>query len=950
MTALKFGGVPGVAVLGGDFSQLRRRGGWWRMRDWRLGTKLTAVLLVPLLLAGVLGGLRVADSLREAGQLRAVARQVALAQLVGVVVHDLQRERQLVLAEMISPGAVDGAALSSQIQRVDIGITALRSGDSGAADLGSAARESVAYQDVLTRLSSLRKERFAPGPAADPVAVGYTEAIAVLLELHRAMLGGASDPLRGQAAGLAALAIAKEQLSVQHAVLLAALLSGSLSPEQLGVLRTSDVRFDAAIDGFDDAVPPEQRQRYADTVTGDAVATRQRLLDGALSEGELGALSEGELSERALGAGPQNVLAGWDVAAIETIDRFRQVETALLDELLTDTTTLGERASHAAIRDAAVVVALLVLAVALLVVVVRSLLRPLRALRTHAFTVADRRLPDAVEHLRSTDNKIGETTVDPVPVYSQEEVGQVARAFDTVHVQAVRLAAEQAMLRSNINDIFLNLAGRSQHLVERQLKLIGKLECGEQDPELLSNLCQLDHLAIRMRRNSENLLVLAGGELLRDAESGSSVLDILGAAVSEIAEYDRVTLRRPPAVIVSGTAAGDLVHLISELLDNATSASPPDNSVTLRSGITEEGDLLVEIIDCGTGLPPGELHAINERLAAPPAPDASVSRQMGLFVVSKLAARHNISVRLRQRRGDFGITAAVLVPSSLVSAESPAEPLVSGSPARDGAFGTAWSGTNTETLRVCVVEDAANPDQLSPSSIGGLMTVRRRRPRTAEEEWFELFGHEEPEHGPDRVPPSGSGTVAAVPESETVVAVPQQAREEIFESVSAWFREEHSVSPGQAAPEQVAPEQAAPDDQIDETSETSETSLSPPGLGRLPMPTALEWRSAGDEGWYAAKALGTRVDFEVTTAGLPKRQPGAQLIPGSAGPSRPGLAPSSNGSARTAEDVRGRLSSYQRGLRHGRHSRFSLGDRLARTHARQGYPSEGLRHLEEGSQ
>ncbi|MGH3931008.1 MAG: nitrate- and nitrite sensing domain-containing protein, partial [Pseudonocardiaceae bacterium] len=148
MTALKFGGVPGVAVLGGDLSQLRRRGRWWRMRDWRVGTKLTAVLLVPLLLAGVLGALRVADSLREASQLRAAARQVALAQLVGVAVHDLQRERQLVLAELISPGAVDGATLPSQIQRVDAGITALRSGASGSADLGpAAAPESVAHQD-----------------------------------------------------------------------------------------------------------------------------------------------------------------------------------------------------------------------------------------------------------------------------------------------------------------------------------------------------------------------------------------------------------------------------------------------------------------------------------------------------------------------------------------------------------------------------------------------------------------------------------------------------------------------------------------------------------------------------------------------------------------------------------------------------------------------------------
>ncbi|MGH3926110.1 MAG: sensor histidine kinase, partial [Pseudonocardiaceae bacterium] len=419
-------------------------------------------------------------------------------------------------------------------------------------------------------------------------------------------------------------------------------------------------------------------------------------------------------------------------------DLVRQVETALLDELLTDTTALSERASYAAIRDAVVVAALLVLAVALLVVVVRSLLRPLRALRTHAFNVADQRLPDAVEHLRSTDNKIGETTVDPVPVYSQEEVGQVARAFDTVHVQAVRLAAEQAMLRSTINDIFLNLAGRSQHLVERQLQLIDKLESGEQDPELLGNLFQLDHLATRMRRNSENLLVLAGGELCRDAESGISVIDMLRAAVSEIAEYGRVTLRRAPAAIVSGTAAGDMVHLIAELLDNATSASPPDNTVTVRSGITEEDCLLVEIIDRGTGLPPGELHAINERLAAPPAPDASVSHQMGLFVVSKLAGRHSIRVRLRQQRGDFGITASVLLPPSLVSVDSSAESLLSSPPGFDGAFGTAWSGANPEMpLRVCVVDDAADSDQLSPSSIGGLMTVRRRRPRTAEEEWFE---------------------------------------------------------------------------------------------------------------------------------------------------------------------------------------------------------------------
>lgn len=286
---------------------------------------------------------------------------------------------------------------------------------------------------------------------------------------------------------------------------------------------------------------------------------------------------------------------------------------------------------------------------------------------------------------------------------------------------------------------------------------------------------------------------------------------------------------------------------------------------------------------------------------------------MGLFVVGKLAARHSIRVRLRQQRGDFGITASVLLPPCLVSedtSDTSVEPPDSSPPAFDGAFGTAWSGTNAELpLRVCVVEGATDPDQLSPSSIGGLMTVRRRRPRTAEEEWFELFGHEEPAHEQIRTPPSGS--VADVPESGSVAGVPQQTGEEIFKSVSAWFQAGRPAVP--------------------------------------PVPTARAWQSAGDDGWSAAKVLRTRVDFEVTDAGLPRRQPGAQLMPGSAGPSRPGPAPGSNISARTAEDVRGRLSSYQRGLRHGRHSRVGLGDRLARTPARQGYSDEDSRHPEEDS-
>ncbi|MFN2494544.1 MAG: nitrate- and nitrite sensing domain-containing protein [Pseudonocardiaceae bacterium] len=901
MTALSFGGAPGVAVLGGDLPQLRRRGGRWRLRDWRLCTKLTAVLLVPLLLAAVLGALRVADSLREADGLDAAARQLGFAEQLGLAVYDLQRERHLV-AEVVATGkGADSTALQAQTQWVDFRVNALRAAGSGADALGQAAAGSYrAALDRLSELPALRQTALTVGTSVDDIVTAYSNLVAVLLDLNRTVLADTREPLARRARGAEALTVAKEQISQQHAVLLAAILSGYLSDQQQSLMRTTEARLDAAVDEFRDDVPAEQQQRY-DTVTGDVLIDRARLLDLALS--------------RALQGAPLEISAAdWNSAATASVDRIRAVETALLEGLRTDATTQGDEAGNAAMRDAVVVGALLLLAVLLLVLVVRSLLGPLRTLRTTAFDVADRRLPEAVEKLRRPGEQIGETVVNPVPVFSREEIGQVARAFDTVHVQAVRLAAEQAMLRSTINDIFLNLAGRSQRLVEQQLKLIDKLESAEQDPEQLSNLFQLDHLATRMRRNSENLLVLAGGELRRGAEGGVAVLDLLRAAVSEIAEYRRVTLRRPPAATVTGPVAGDLVHLIAELLDNATSAGPPDTPVTLSSALTEDGGLLVEIVDCGTGLPPGELHAINERLASPPVVDVSASRQMGLFVVSRLAARHRIRVRLRQQRGEFGITAVVQLPPSLVSTSS-AE---SADPAPQRSATTEWSGTDVDLpLQVSVVEGTAEPDLFSPSSIGSLGFPRRRSPRTAEQEWLELFGRDEPDQAPlGPVEPAPSAPVAAqcpppMPSGlpEPALEQPPQVREEIFEEVSVWFQERRSVPVGGSARNGDADETATP-----------------------PVP-APEWHSAADAGWHAANALRTPVDHGVTEAGLPRRRPQTHLVPGSAGPSSLAAQDASPAPAtRTPDDVRVRWSSYQRGLQHGRHARLAPDEVPARAY------------------
>ncbi len=185
----------------------------------------------------------------------------------------------------------------------------------------------------------------------------------------------------------------------------------------------------------------------------------------------------------------------------------------------------------------------LLIGITIAVLVARSLIRSLRMLRTAALDVAQRRLPQVVESMRSGGST--DIGVDPVPLVSTDEVGQVARAFDAVHGQAVKLAAEQAALQSNVSAMFVNLSRRSQALVERQLQLIEQLESNEQDSDQLSNLFQLDHLATRMRRNSENLLVLAGTDLAKRSSAPVPLVDVQRAAVSEIEQYQRIVVQSP---------------------------------------------------------------------------------------------------------------------------------------------------------------------------------------------------------------------------------------------------------------------------------------------------------------------------------------------------------------------------------------------------------------------
>ncbi len=279
--------------------------------------------------------------------------------------------------------------------------------------------------------------------------------------------------------------------------------------------------------------------------------------------------------------------------------------------------------------------------------VARSVVLPLRRLRAGALDIASVQLPDRVRLLTESPDAAASMVVAPINVADKDEIGEVARAFDQVHAEAVRLAGEQALLRSTFNAMFVNLSRRSQALIERLARMIDNLEQTEADPDRLGHLFSMDHLVTRMRRNSENLLLLAGHENPRKWSEPVPLADVARAAISEIEQYNRITLNIPPGIAVAGGAVSDVAHLLAELIENATMFSAKDTQVHVVMQELSSGGVLIDISDRGIGVSEARLADMNWRLDNRPAIDVSVSRHMGLFAVARLAERHGVRVRLR---------------------------------------------------------------------------------------------------------------------------------------------------------------------------------------------------------------------------------------------------------------------------------------------------------------
>ncbi|MER5452453.1 nitrate- and nitrite sensing domain-containing protein [Streptomyces sp. NPDC002764] len=623
--------------------------------NWSVRTQLLAVVIIPIVTALVLGGLRVATAVQNAQDIDNASQLVRVVDKGTTLLQEIEDERDLI-ALYVAAGRTGGTSrLDAQRAKVDAALARVRAEDAHVRrKTNSALAAQLALLDAFDRKVTSLRYTVARSTMRWPTVVNaYTALITELadaLDLLTPDIGG--QALVMTAGTLKTFAQATEKASQQRVLLGGVLAQGHFGANDAQSVTLASRQQQASIDQFLSSAPAAQRQFYERTVTGRDINKADTLQKQALALQGTGRLR--------LDAGT------WFDSMTSKLDLMRLVEKQLVGSVEEESLREQHEAERSVFIAALVELMLLLSTFGVTYVLVQSIVRPLHTLRASTLTIAQRRLPEVVRLLRgSSDAKVKAIEVEPTAIDSTDEIGGVARAFDDVYRDSVRLAFEQAQLRGRINSMFVNLSQRSQGLVERQLELIDRLEKGEQDPDLLASLFKLDHLATRMRRNGENLLVLAGEKAGRRWSAPVRLVDVLRAAISEIEQYQRVQLRGLVTADVDGRAVNDIVHLIAELLENATAFSSPDTQVLVTCQLLSGGGAKVEVQDNGIGMSIQDIEEANAKLLNPPVVDVAVARRMGMFVVGRLSDRHGIHVQLRGS-SPHGVTAAVMLPQQLV--------------------------------------------------------------------------------------------------------------------------------------------------------------------------------------------------------------------------------------------------------------------------------------------
>jgi signal transduction histidine kinase len=877
----------------------------WSLRNWPVRWKVVAIVALPLVLATVFGGFRIAGAMSDAHRLRLAADR---AEMVPAITKYMSALDVALLANSTG-GDADGAKKNYDARRSEL--EARLRGTNVAPDV------SAGVDAMLDGGQSLLDNVASNTLGLRPRVTTYAP---ILLTAENAIDGSVrvdNEQIRAEAQGLSRAIGARGQMMMQQ-VLIA---RGADLPEP--ELRTSMI-----------------------TLAGTEPSTLFGMAEvlGAGSP-EAKTLQQQMVTRMGLMSDPAQKLVN-NPALLHSVQTTDGIAAQIIKDIAAKVTKAVENQAHdrrnAAIRDTVLVLSAIVAALIIVLLVARSLIRPLRVLRDGALKVAHEDLEREITRVRAGD----ESPPEPLPVHTTEEIGQVAHAVDELHTQALLLAGDEARLRLLVNDMFETMSRRNRSLVDQQLSLIDRLERNEEDPERLDSLFRLDHLAARMRRNGANLLVLAGAQSSRgDQRTTVPLSSVIHAAASEVEDYRRVETSMVPDCTITGAVSGDIVHLLAELVDNGLRYSPPASPVRVSAGFRSDGAVLLQIVDVGLGMTDGDRRIANMRLRAGGEVSPDSARHMGLFVVGRLADRHGIRVRLRASSLEdarSGTTAEVYLPSTVL-ASADAGPMAP-----------------QETIPTAAAFAAPpEPPVAAPDYPSEFADAGERNGSHSTESSISLLPRRRPGSsgitGAPTAPPAGPPEQADEPIPEQPAAQPVSNTSSFFGSRVRFNKENRqqakaeppapvaAAQPGLPgvddvwAAETVAPSPEAPEDDLIYQRMLSEWLVDPRELAHSPD---LDWQSVWDRGWSAAAEVENTPVAAHTEEGLPVRDPGARLLPGGAGDQQNGNAhhraggddddngTSSNGGsgrapahqapARDPEAIRASMSSHFSGVRAGR--------------------------------
>jgi signal transduction histidine kinase len=692
--------------------------------------KIVCLLMVPVVSLLALWANATVTTAQDVSRLRQVQRVDATVRApVTAAVAALQAERAAAVRHATDPSTVRTDELDELARRTDRAVAKLRLGkgntvaDSEELPAGVARR----LEAFVTGAEQLRPLRTAVQDRRSGWAEThsrYTRTISAAFGVGGALAGIQDADLGSDARVLLEFARAGEALAQEDAVLASARLAGTLTGERLRL--------------FTGAV--ELRRTLTESAVADLRGTERSAWDALADSSAYAGLGEFEGGILAGGPGAEAIEAApestWNTAHTRVQYGMRTIE----DDAARGVAKRADPFARGLLTPAGAAVLLGLAAVAASLVISvrigRGLVVELVSLRNGALQIARRKLPEAMLKLRAGEEIDIRAEAPPGPP-AEDEAGQVAEALATVHRAALRAAVERAELASGISGVFVNLARRSQILVHRQLSLLDSMERRSDDPNELSDLFRLDHLTTRMRRHAESLIILSGAAPGRAWRMPVALTNLVRAAVSEVEDYARVEVRQLPEAAVIGTAVADLTHLLAEIIENAAQFSPPHTRVRITGEPVGNG-YAVEVEDRGLGMGQETLAEANRRIAQSEALDLFDSDRLGLFVVSRLAARHDVKVHLKTSPYG-GTTAVVLLPTALLhtgaTERSPGEAAHARQP-EERAYARVPDDTPLQDVvfapadrRALVAPVPAAAESTSHTPPPGVATLRLHRPQ-----------------------------------------------------------------------------------------------------------------------------------------------------------------------------------------------------------------------------